>query len=196
MITKPQFSLYGFDESTASEGAAIPSIGVTDGWKFAGVDYVPADNGKSAYMDINFVNTSGAKTNLREYEIDESREGAEKKAVAQQKRTKHVMTKFMDEAQARITNVATFEQFAKQFKHKLETEGDTSKEFRLLLQYNNKGYASLPPFVPFIEVVEDGVPSKLESTWENSTIYQKEKPTPDDEQTSGFGSDSGDVADF
>lgn len=75
----------------------------------------------------------------------------DKNYASQQKRIKHILTKFMDEDKVIIPTAKTFAAFAKNVAD-LVTPHIDSRPLRAIFVYDNKGYIKFPSFVPFLEV--------------------------------------------
>ncbi len=75
----------------------------------------------------------------------------DKSYMSQQKRIKHIMTKFMAEDEAIIPASNSFAQFATLVAQVVNPHLDSTKKLRAIFVYDNKGYLKFPSFVPFLE---------------------------------------------
>ena len=98
----------------------------------------------------------------------------DKSYLSQQKRVKHILTKFMPEEKAVVPASNSFEQFSKNVE-KLLTPAIKDQKLRAIMVYDNSGYVKFPTFVPFLEVMEDGKASLLKV---NEKYHKLTPPTP------------------
>lgn len=97
----------------------------------------------------------------------------DKNYASQQKRIKHILTKFMDEDKVIIPTANSFAKFAKNVAD-LVTPHIDDRPLRAILVYDNKGYIKFPSFVPFLEVQTDQ-PTNLKI---NIRYHKLTPPTP------------------
>ena len=102
------------------------------------------------YWDIKFKDTKGNETNYREFDIDMTRDGWEKKQKSQLSRLKHVLTKFVPEG-TNLPNCSTFPELWAAVQALLIANQCNTKPFRLKMIYNDKGFLTIPAYVPFME---------------------------------------------
>jgi hypothetical protein len=133
----------------------------------------------NAYWDIQLQDSNGNTYNLREFDIDTTREGWEKKQTSQLKRLKHVLSKFVPEGTA-LPQAATFPELWEGVQKLLVGNQANTKPIRLKMIFNNKGYLSTPAYVPYMELMS--VPKeqsrlKLDSSFDTLERPQADKPT-------------------
>jgi hypothetical protein len=92
-------------------------------------------------------------------------------------RIKHIMSKFLPEAQTLITGVSTFEQFSNAVVRALGNSY-ADKKLRLKLVYNSKDYVIFPRWANFIELQTDAPTTLFISKKDRVT-----KQTPDSAST-------------
>tara|TARA_R110000764_G_scaffold151036_4_gene238527 strand:+ start:113 stop:733 length:621 start_codon:yes stop_codon:yes gene_type:complete len=111
---------------------------------------IGATDGGAAFFDIKLKDSNGNETNMREYEPDTTRDDYAKKSKSQMTRLKHVVTKFVPEGTA-LPAVATFPELWAAVKQLLIANQCNTKPVRVKLIYNDKGFLSIPKYVPFLE---------------------------------------------
>ena len=105
------------------------------------------------FATIHFVNEKGEVLVHTEFEPSgDNQEIVENKTLNQMKRFKHILTKIVPEEDT-IFEVDNFESYIKKC---VEVIGNKYKglKFRLKVTLNNKGYTSLPNYVPFLETMD------------------------------------------
>lgn len=107
---------------------------------------------KGTYFDIVLTDSKGNTTNIREYEPDANRDDFEKKKKSQLTRLKHIVTKFTPEG-TQLPAANTFPELWQGVQQLLGQHQCNTKPVRLKLVYNNKGYLSVPKYVPFMELM-------------------------------------------
>jgi hypothetical protein len=134
-------------------------------------------NGDS-YLRVEFKDEKGIPFTHTEFTPSafpgskDPKEDVAKQIEKQQRRIKHILSKFVDESKI-IIKAASFDELIDCV---IEIAGDSYKgeKFRILCDYNGKGYARFPSFPPFIEV------AGTEPTTLRVTEYHKmEKPVAD-----------------
>ena len=143
----------------------------------AGFDKGTSSTG-SAFWDIQLQDSKGNTYNLREFDIDQTREHWEKKQASQLKRLKHVLSKFVPEGTP-LPQAATFPELWTGVQQLLTTNACNTKPVRLKLVYNNKGYLATPPYVPFMELASVPVEQtglKLNPDFDTLIRPQADKP--------------------
>lgn len=98
-----------------------------------------------------------------------------------EKRIKHIMTKFMDETETIIPPVKTYEQYATLVSKLINSKND-GRKLRGLFVYDKSGYVKFPSFPAFLEVMEDGVNTKLAI---NPRYHNMVKPNPQGQSSYG-----------
>jgi hypothetical protein len=201
--------MYGFDETTNSEGSGF--TGIQHNFELAGVRYGKVSTKEESTAvglifdfkrgeNFNFpivvypVNESMVvqykrkiKDKNTQVEREETNQEAIQRAYNEQGAfVKHIISKFVPEDKAKIAKVPNFEAFAKAV---ISLLGDSFKEtkVRLKILYNKKGYLTVPQYPPFIERM-DVNPTQLKIT-----DYDKkwlDKPTAD-KDNKNTGSTSG-----
>jgi len=104
----------------------------------------------SAFFDIKLKDFNGNETNMREYDIDKTRGDWEKKQKSQLTRLKHIVTKFTPVGTA-LPTAAAFPELWKGIEALLIANQCNTKPMRLKLCYNDKGFLTVPKYVPFLE---------------------------------------------
>jgi hypothetical protein len=105
----------------------------------------------SKYWDIQLKDSKGNEYNLREFDVDMTREGWEKKQASQLKRLKHILSKFVPEGTP-LPSATTFPELWIGVQKLLTANQCNTKPIRLKMVYNNKGYLTTPAYVPFMEL--------------------------------------------
>lgn len=145
---------------------------------------------KGTYFDIVLKDSKGNTTNIREYEPDSNRDDFEKKKKSQLTRLKHIVTKFTPEG-TQLPSANTFPELWQGVQQLLGQNQCNSKPVRLKLVYNDKGYLSVPKYVPFMELMSvspDSTGLKLDPGFDN-LIRQK----PDSPKTAAVGAEEDDL---
>lgn len=104
----------------------------------------------SKFWDMQLKDANGNETNMREYDIDQTRDAWEKKQESQLKRLKHILSKFVP-AGTPLPQAATFPELWTAIEVLMKTAQCNTKPIRLKLIYNRGGYLSVPAYVPFME---------------------------------------------
>ena len=117
----------------------------------SGFDHGASATG-SAFFDIKLKDSNGNETNMREYDIDKTRGDWEKKQKSQLTRLKHIVTKFTPVGTA-LPAAATFPELWKGIEALLIVNQCNTKPMRLKLCYNDKGFLTVPKYVPFLEAM-------------------------------------------
>lgn len=115
----------------------------------AGFNQGIAANG-SKFWDLQVKDSKGNENNIREYDIDTTRPDSAKKVESQLKRLKHILSKFVPEGTP-LPQAQTFPELWTAIENLLRQHQANTKPFRLKLVYNDKGYLTVPKYVPFIE---------------------------------------------
>ena len=139
---------------------------------------IGATDGGAKFFDIKLKDSNGNETNMREYEPDAARDDFAKKSKSQMTRLKHVVTKFVPEGTA-LPAVATFPELWEAVKQLLIANQCNTKPVRVKLVYNDKGFLSIPKYVPFLESMTiPAADSKLNLNpgFDNLTRPQADKP--------------------
>ena len=143
--------------------------GFVENVTICGFDTGVSGNG-NAFWDVKLKDSKGNESNMREYDIDKSREGWEKKQNSQLKRLKHLLTKFVPEGTA-LPQAATFPELWSGIQAILVQAQCNTKPMRLKMVYNNKGFLSVPAYVPFLEPMTVGaMETKLKLTDFDTTV--------------------------
>lgn len=121
-----------------------------EGVVISGFDKGTSSTG-SEYWDIQLTDNKGNSYNMREFDIDMTREHWEKKQASQLKRLKHVLSKFVPEGTP-LPQAATFPELWQGVQQLLTANACNTKPIRLKLVYNNKGFLATPAYVPFMEL--------------------------------------------
>lgn len=98
----------------------------------------------------------------------------DKSYASQQKRIKHILTKFMPEEKAVIPPSNSFEQFSKNVE-RLLTPNISKTPMRAIFVYDSNGYVKFPTFVPFLEVIVADTPATLKI---NEKYHRVTPPAP------------------
>lgn len=174
MTTSNANSIYGFNQDTPEQLGSSPlPFGRVENIKLTGVAYEPAKEGsENMCLAFYFEDNKGRSLRHTEWPIDveETKSRAakrgddpdtavQKRARAQGVRVKHIVTKIIPAERAVIQGVNSFEQYAKAVEQLIKPHLPAGL-FRLKVIPNNKNYASLPPYTPFIEKQTDE-PSEL-----------------------------------
>jgi len=117
----------------------------------SGFNQAVSANG-SKFWDLQLKDTKGNETNMREYDIDQTREGWEKKQKSQITRLKHIVSKFAPEGTA-LPSAATFPELWTAIENLMKANQCNTKPLRLKLTYNRGGYLAVPAYVPFMELM-------------------------------------------
>jgi len=154
----------------------------------AGFDTGTSSTG-SAFWDVQLKDTKGNTYNMREFDIDQTRQDWEKKQASQLKRLKHVLSKFVPEGTP-LPQANTFPELWTGVQQLLTANACNTKPVRLKLVYNNKGFLATPPYVPFMElgsvpVEQTGL--KLNPNFDTLVRPQADKP----QAAATTGADSG-----
>ena len=139
---------------------------------------IAATDGGAKFFDIKLKDSNGNETNMREYEPDSTRDDFAKKSKSQMTRLKHVVTKFVPEGTV-LPAVATFPELWEAVKQLLITNQCNTKPVRVKLVYNDKGFLSIPKYVPFLESMTiPAADSKLNLNpgFDNLSRPQADKP--------------------
>lgn len=156
--------------------------GFVENVTICGFDTGTSQNG-NAYWDIMLKDSKGNESNHREYDIDQSREGWEKKQASQLKRIKHILTKFVPEG-TQLPQANTFPELWAAVQQILISAQCNTKPMRLKMVYNNKGFLTVPAYVPFLEPMSIGTnESKLKLTDFDTTV----RPQADNPASAGAG---------
>ena len=144
----------------------------------------------SKFWDIQMKDGNGNENNMREYDVDMTRDGWEKKQASQLKRLKHILSKFVPAGTA-LPQAATFPELWTAIEGLMVANQCNTKPVRLKLVYNNKGYLIVPAYVPFMEsmtVVKAQSSLKLNPEFDTLTRPSADKPA-DKMVASGGSSD-------
>jgi len=136
-------------------------------------DVITPTPGES-WVDFNFKDSLGNTYRMREFEIDSGNENAEKRQANQIKRLKHMVTKFVAPG-TQLPAAETFTDLCVSIKQLLAVSNVSSTPIRLKLVFNDKGYLSIPKYVPFMEPM-----SVTETTLKLDPGFdklEKERPT-------------------
>lgn len=173
--------MYNIDEST--EGDRKPKFLEAGFHEVTLTDINIAETSKGdKYLRFEFRNTEGIPFTHTEFAPNafpgskDPEEDIKKQVSKQQTRIKHILSKFIDESEIKI-KAKSFEDLMDVI---VDLAGNKYKgiEFRILCDYNNKGYSRFPSFVPFIEL------SGTEPTTLHINKYHKmEKPVADKPKT-------------
>ena len=115
---------------------------------------------------------------MREYDIDKTRGDWEKKQANQLKRLKHILSKFVPEGTP-LPSAATFPELWTAIEGLMKANQCNTKPIRLKLTYNDKGYLSIPKYVPFMEsmtVAATATKLQLKGDFEELVRPQADKP--------------------
>jgi len=107
-------------------------------------------NTGTKFLDIKLKDTLGNEANMREYEPDSTRPDFAKKSTSQITRLKHILTKYVPEGTP-LPAAADFPALWEGVKQMLIANQCNAKPVRLKLVYNDKGYLTVPKYVPFME---------------------------------------------
>jgi len=132
----------------------------------------------SNFWDIQLKDINGNETNMREYDIDKTRDNWEKKQASQLKRLKHILSKFVPEGTA-LPQAATFPELWTAIEGLMKTHQCNTKPVRLKLIYNDKGYLEVPKYVPFMEsmtVAATGSKLQLKGDFDSLVRPSADKP--------------------
>ena len=102
------------------------------------------------YFDIVLQDENGNTTNLREYEPDATRSDFESKKKSQLTRLKHLVTKYTPEG-TQLPQANTFPELWAGVRDLLGQNNCRSTPMRLKLVFNDKGYLTVPKYVPYLE---------------------------------------------
>ena len=133
----------------------------------------------SKFWDLQLKDINGNETNMREYDLDTTREGWEKKKASQLKRLKHILSKFVPEGTA-LPSAATFPELWTAIELLMKANQCNTKPIRLKLCYNNKGYLAVPAYVPFMEsmtVAATATKLQLKGDFDELVRPQADKPS-------------------
>lgn len=169
--------IFGF--SVIEDNVIVKTL---EGVLVSGFDTGESSTG-SKYFDIKLTDSNGNESNMREYEPDASRDDYARKCKSQQTRLKHILTKFVPEGTA-LPAAATFPELWDGIKNMLTVNACNTKPVRLKLVYNNKGFLTVPPYVPFMELMS--VPtadSKLNLNPGFDALTRPEADTPQEMMT-------------
>ena len=95
-------------------------------------------NNNEPVLVFNFIGANQEVYNFIEYPVDFTRDDAEKKALSQGIRIKHILTKFVDEDSINLTDATSYADFANKV---INTLGDKYKNVKVAIKlvYNQKG---------------------------------------------------------
>jgi len=166
------------DEKIESEDRKFNFIdfGIHDNITMTDISIEKSPTGKD-YMSFTFTSEDGKVLNKTEWQPtikeDQGHDVLLSKIKNQAKRIKHIMARYMSEDATKVTyNYDNWVTYAKEVKAKLDPVKGTSK-MRIKAVYDNKGYVSLPNYVPFIESM--AIP-KSDSKLEILSNDKKERP--------------------
>jgi hypothetical protein len=149
-----------------------------EGVVISGFGEIGTSSTGSKFWDIQLTDSKGNTYNLREFDIDQAREGWEKKQASQLKRLKHVLSKFVPEGTP-LPQAADFPALWLGVQALLTANACNTKPVRLKLIYNNKGYLATPAYVPFMELASVPVEQsglKLNPDFDTLIRPQADKP--------------------
>lgn len=201
------------DESIKSEGGSFDST------KIFGYSVVEKVNGKdtivrtldnalvvgfnqgvsangSKFWDLQMKDQNGNENNIREYDVDMSRDGWQKKQASQLKRLKHILSKFVPEGTP-LPQAQTFPELWTAIENLLKQYQCNTKPMRLKLVYNDKGYLAVPAYVPFLEPMTVAAEqSKLSLNPNFDVLERPSKEDPEDAFSTPETADAGIPFDF
>jgi len=125
-------------------------------------------------VDFFFADSTGAEIKMREWFVDYTREGADKKEISQAKRMKHILTKFLPEGTA-LPQAQNSEELLQKVMQALGSSY-VGVKVRLKVTYKESGYLQVPPYVPFLELM--AIP-EASSNLSFSNIDITERPSQD-----------------
>jgi len=148
------------------------------------------------FATIHFVNEKGEVLVHTEFEpVADTQEVLENKTLNQIKRFKHIITKFVSD-DAFLFEATDFEDFVKKC---IEILGDSykGKKVRIKVVLTDKGYTTLPKYVPFIETMDiDLSKSKLsinslmdKMVRDKADVEQRSNINPFETSTEGYVAD-------
>ena len=127
------------------------------------------------FWDVKLKDEKGNEYNMREYDVDTTREYWEKKQASQLKRLKHLLSKFVPEG-TDLPQAKTFPELWKAVQTLLMQSQCNTKPMRLKLVYNDKGYLTTPAYVPYLEpMTVAGEQSKLKLNANFDTLIRPQK---------------------
>ena len=110
-----------------------------------------AANG-SKFWDLQIRDSKGNENNIREYDVDPTRADSQKKVDSQLKRLKHILSKFVPEGTV-LPQAQTFPEMWTAIENLLKQHQANTKPLRVKLVYNDKGFLTVPKYVPFMELM-------------------------------------------
>jgi hypothetical protein len=144
------------DEKIESEDRKFNFIdfGIHDNVTLTEIKVDKSPTGKD-YLAFTFTSEDGKQLTKNEWKPqineDQGHDVLMSKVKNQAKRIKHIMTKYMADDQTKVEyNYDNWAAYAQAVKAKLDPVKHTGK-MRIKAVYDNKGYVSLPNYVPFME---------------------------------------------
>jgi hypothetical protein len=200
--------MYGISKETKADNSGGGFTGIQEGFDLLNITFGGTKQDGTGAEGLMFNFRKGEKFNFRAtiFPINEAqvtpRKSTDKKtkvvteetkaeAIArayaeQASYVKHILTKFMPEAEVIVPNVSSFEAYAKAVIALAGTKY-AGQKFRLKIVYNKKGYIGFPLFPDFIENMTTPIEkSKLKIVTPAQGGYDlTEKPVADADKATG-----------
>jgi hypothetical protein len=143
--------MYGISKDLAVNENNYFDGGIHNGVIIEKINYenVKKDGTGKMVLAFHFKGTKGETFRHVEWPVDESDANAESKIVNMGKRIKHILSKFVPEADIVIGNVSTFEQYANEVIRIAGTNYE-GKTFEIKLLVDDKNNIGFPKYVGFI----------------------------------------------
>ena len=159
----------------ADESRVMPTVGIVENCTIKTNFELNEDE---TVASITFAQSNGAEVTHKEWISEDARSIDDTN-----RRVKHICTKIMSEAEydAATAGASSFASFFQRVNQALA--GKTAGKFRVVFQYNNKGYVTVPRYPNFIESMSV-TPTKLVlSKYVVERLVKPEAPKSDIEVT-------------